>query len=293
MNNYLKGIIDYERYLDVTKKKRSKKYNWVNSIIVYAFPYAGYTEKQKELKYLPASFAKGYDYHNFVAEEIEKLLSFEHLTKRYKILVDIDFLDEKQVAQIAGLGQIGKNNLLLTKEFGSRVYLGTVVTEEKLEEHFIQNQNLCLNCTVCIDKCPSKALSTSMENCLSRLSQVDSVIFEQYDNLQTYYGCDVCQDVCPLNTNNFEYFKQANLLEKSVLNINTEYLNNYENLIDNHLDQTMNWIKNERFLRNVLVVGYNNKALTKNDLKKVQPKTEWLKQHIEYLLKKDDENGNN
>jgi len=108
----------------------------------------------------------------------------------------------------AGLGVIRKNNFLYTRH-GSWVILDTWLTDQEMECRETEVLPPCPdNCTKCIDACPTGALmepyATNMATCVSRLTwSVKDLAPEHLRNLmgKWLYGCDVCQDVCPINKN--------------------------------------------------------------------------------------------
>lgn len=135
----------------------------------------------------------------------------------------------RHVAKAAGLGVLGKNNLLLTTEFGPRVRIGAVVTTAELQADEPSSKDFCNTCEACISACPVNALSepgrTRVNKCtpkvlpysLGRLTQylVDNLnksyeeiietfktpdFWNIYQSLQVgfQYGCHVCINVCPI-----------------------------------------------------------------------------------------------
>lgn len=286
---YKYKAIRYQDYLLAKEEEINPKYQWVESIIVFLFPYP---EKTHQVSgYLPAKFAYGEDYHQVVKESLEEVAQDLKLN-RYEVLVDQSFLDEKAVAVLAGLGEIGRNNLLLTAEFGSRVFVGEIVTDKKLEASMVKKEqtfsNICLHCNLCVEHCPTKTLDYGFEKakCLSFLSQKVSKEYPLYDKMECYYGCDICQDVCPANQKDYEYLEEFDFCEDSKLNIedvinltNEEFARIYHN-------KTFHWIPVKRIIRNLLVLEANNHKLSIKDIEFYQKKfynTDWLIDHLTYL----------
>jgi epoxyqueuosine reductase QueG len=104
----------------------------------------------------------------------------------------------KDSAALAGLGPIGKNNLFISKKFGSQVRLRAIVTEAPLIPGIpIENSEYCKDCNICISNCPSGALSQEGYNrqacesyCLSNLRKLSDY---------TSIWCNICIEVCPFS----------------------------------------------------------------------------------------------
>jgi len=153
-------------------------------------------------------YAWGHDYHKIIRKKLKFLLyKIQELDQDIagRIFVDTAPVMEKQWAQTAGIGWQGKNTNLLTREFGSWVFLGGIVVNLELEydEPVI---DYCGNCTACLDACPTKALSPyhlDARRCIAYLTielRDDSLPEEFIPSLQNWiFGCDICQDVCPWN----------------------------------------------------------------------------------------------
>lgn len=289
MDKYQYKVISYKDYLTGKKEIPNLKYHWVESILLFLFPYP--EDLHLSDKYLPAKFAYGEDYHQVIKRELTEIADKMQLNK-YEVLVDISFLDEKACAVMAGLGEIGKNNLLLTKEFGSRVFIGEIVTDEVLygfqDLPSLRMSEICLNCDLCITHCPTKALDNgfNINKCLSFLSQKPATDYSLYDNMTLFYGCDICQDVCPVNHQvylslpEFAYQDDCSLALDDVIKLtNTEFKEKYKN-------KAFNWINIERIIRNLIVLEANNNKLTSEDIQLYQEKfknIDWLFNHLEYM----------
>ena len=108
--------------------------------------------------YLTAKYAYGRDYRychqkKKLEEIAETLGGFE----KYEAMTDISYLDEKLCAVLAGLGRIGKNNLLLTPKYGSRVLIGEIVTSVVFPKTESELPNPCIDCFLCVKNCPTDA----------------------------------------------------------------------------------------------------------------------------------------
>ena len=155
-------------------------------------------------------YAWGDDYHEVVGDKLRNLLVWikEHWPEAEgKVCVDIQPLMDKAWAERAGLGWIGKHSNLITREYGSWVFIGELLLNLQLEYDELQVADQCGTCTLCIDACPTGAivepyvvdsnLCISHATIESRASEMPAGVSEHLDGW--LYGCDVCQDVCPWN----------------------------------------------------------------------------------------------
>jgi epoxyqueuosine reductase len=123
---------------------------------------------------------------------------------RYRVLVDENQHVDREGARRAGVGFYGKNTMMITREHGSWVVLGTLVTDVEIEPTPPLDLD-CGRCRLCIDACPTGALDEpgvlDANLCLSFWTQAPALVPEPYrEELgASVYGCDICQDVCPWN----------------------------------------------------------------------------------------------
>jgi epoxyqueuosine reductase len=155
-------------------------------------------------------YAWGDDYHEVVGASLRSLLSWiktEIPGAEGKVCVDIQPMMDKAWAARAGLGWIGKHTNLITTEYGSWVFIGELLLNVDLEYDYQRIEDHCGNCTLCIDACPTQAITepyvVDSNKCISyatielRDAEIPSQVGE---NLEGWlYGCDICQDVCPWN----------------------------------------------------------------------------------------------
>lgn len=181
------------------------------SIIVVALNYFTaheHTESDKKGKI--SRYAWGDDYHDVVKEKLRELFKWiksENEAVEGKICVDTAPMMDKAWAVRAGLGWIGKHSNLITKEFGSWVFIGEILLNLKLEYDSEIVPDHCGTCTACLDACPTSAIiapfAVDSRACLSyttielRAPELPLEITKNLDGW--FYGCDICQDVCPWN----------------------------------------------------------------------------------------------
>ena len=149
----------------------------------------------------------GLDYHYILQDKLERLdLGIEELTAdvEYKGMVDTGALVDTAVARRAGIGFIGKNGLVISKEFGSYMFLGELITNLELEPDQPVDYD-CGDCNRCVEACPTSCLlgdsTMDARRCLSFQTQDKGMMdLEFRKKIKTViYGCDICQICCPYN----------------------------------------------------------------------------------------------
>lgn len=181
------------------------------SVIVVALNYyTPHEHEEAEEKGKVSRYAWGDDYHDVLKEKLRELLGFIKTideTADGKICVDTAPVMDKAWAVRAGLGWLGKHSNVITKEFGSWVFLGEILLNLELEYETEIVEDHCGTCRKCLDACPTNAIVApyliDSKACLSyatielREPRLPAAIEE---NLNGWlYGCDICQDVCPWN----------------------------------------------------------------------------------------------
>jgi epoxyqueuosine reductase len=176
-------------------------------------------------------YAWGDDYHELVGAKLHRLLSWikEHLPESEgKVCVDIQPVMDKAWAARAGLGWIGKHTNLITQDYGSWVFIGELLLNLDLEYETEPGEDHCGNCTLCIDACPTQAITEpyvlDSNKCISYATielRAPEIPSEVAANLEGWvYGCDICQDVCPWNR--FEQIADESGFHPRPGNVNAE-----------------------------------------------------------------------
>ena len=154
-------------------------------------------------------YAYGRDYHKVMKKKLKDLYSyiieiFPEATGR--AFVDSAPVMEHALARNGGLGWIGKNSLLLTKKFGSYVFIGEIILDQELDYNESISKDFCGSCSLCVNECPTQAINTDRTidagKCISYLTiehkgEIPSEFKNSFYNRA--FGCDICQDVCPWN----------------------------------------------------------------------------------------------
>jgi len=164
--------------------------------------------RQPQNTYKVSIYAYGRDYHDVLKEKLNELLAFIKTIQpsvHARIFVDSAPVMEKAWAAKSGLGWIGKNTNLISKEHGSFLFLGEIILDmELLYDEPVES--LCKTCTKCIDACPTNALtpySLDARKCISYLTieKRKSIPDEFQTKMNDWiFGCDICQNVCPWNS---------------------------------------------------------------------------------------------
>ncbi len=196
-----------------------------NSVVMLGMPYASnpLTSKRKDsvnaesaIPHIATSHCKignyatgEVDYHDLIRHRLNQLTSeLERMypESRNRGVVDTAPLLERDFAQLAGLGWIGKNTLLLNRTEGSYFFLSALLTSVELSADNPFEADHCGSCTACLDACPTSAFVgprlLDASKCISYLTieyrgVIPDELSEKMDDW--VFGCDVCQMVCPWN----------------------------------------------------------------------------------------------
>src|SRR5438309_1146430 len=154
-------------------------------------------------------YAQGGDYHKTVKKALKALARFivGEAPSELKVFVDTAPVMEKPLAQAAGIGWQGKHTNLVSREHGSWLFLGVILTSLELKPDPPAEQGVhCGSCTRCLDACPTQAFvgphRIDARRCISYLTiEHEGPIPEELRPMMgnRIYGCDDCLAVCPWN----------------------------------------------------------------------------------------------
>jgi len=192
----------FDKRLDPTKLVEGSKS--VISLLLNYYP----KEFQKDGTYKLSKYAYGTDYHFVIKDKLKDLLRFiqtEIGEVNGRAFVDSAPVLDKAWAARSGLGWIGKNSNLLTKQVGSFYFIAELIVDLELDYDTPVTDH-CGSCTACIEACPTQAIvepyKVDGSKCISYFTielkeELPSYVSEKFDDWM--FGCDICQDVCPWN----------------------------------------------------------------------------------------------
>ena len=217
-------------------------------------------------------YACNHDYHTIIKEKLKKiqlwLKNDQNIDSKY--FVDSSPILEKYFAEKANLGWQGKHTNIVSKKFGSWLFLAELFLPIKIHD-FHNKIEGCGSCTKCLDDCPTNALENNQidsKKCISYLTieyrgPIPRSLRKKIGN--KVYGCDDCLSVCPWNKFSIETNEQKLMSVNSnkslsfFLNFNEE---TFKKFFYNSPIKRIGWI---RFLRNIIIASgnSNDKKLTK------------------------------
>ncbi len=212
-----RGYAGRMTYLNRTAKKRADVRQWLpsaRSMVCVASAYQ--TDRPLSVEVRDpnvariARYAWGRDYHDVLQERLDALLAWMRAQAGEpfdaKTGVDDAPVQERAYAARAGLGWIGKHTCLINEHLGSWIVLGEIATSLDLEPDApVFDQ--CGTCRLCLEACPTGAIVepgvVDARRCLSYLTievRKDIPQAQRPDLASHVFGCDICQDVCPHNS---------------------------------------------------------------------------------------------
>jgi epoxyqueuosine reductase len=179
------------------------------SVITLLLNYFPSEEQQPDAPRI-SKYAYGNDYHDVIRTKLKTLLEWmqQHIgAVNGRGFVDSAPVLERAWASKSGLGWVGKNGNLITKQHGSFFFIATLICDLELEYDLPYQKDYCGTCTRCIDACPTDAIlpdkTINGSQCISyfTIELKDALIPDtmkgKFENWM--FGCDTCQDVCPWN----------------------------------------------------------------------------------------------
>lgn len=276
-NRKEKGFESELEEADIKKRLDARNiFPQCKSIIAIGVPYAaGYKKPSADNVGLLSVVSYGEDYHVKVKNLLENLAAEikKHVDFNYKACVDTSPLIDREICKNAGIGQYGKNSMLINEKYGSFINLGYLLTDLEIR---CQNENtydICGQCDICIKNCPNNAIlkdgGINSSKCVSNLTQTKKNIPYDYRNnmKNQIYGCDVCQLVCPKNKMvlqkdvSKDYSVLAINLEELLCISNAEFAKKYGNL-------SGSWRGKNVWKRNALIAIGNLKMTSMFELVK-------------------------
>lgn len=212
------GSMQYLREHTPKKENPQELMTSAQSAIVFTQSYYPDLPGQKDFPLSAsriATYARGQDYHHWFKEKLQKIceqLKEMHPKEEFIPFSDSSPILERDLAQKAGLGWIGKNTCLIHKDKGSLFFIGEIytslsITDESATDVQIQpHPDHCGQCQRCIEACPTGALISPQKmdanRCIAYLTIENKEIPPEEIRNQMgdwLFGCDICQTVCPWN----------------------------------------------------------------------------------------------
>lgn len=200
------------------KENPQTKWPRAQSAFVFAVPYYPHPEptSQFPLKNARVSlYAQGMDYHFWFKERMNQACTkLRHIFPQEEFLAFTDSSPvlERDLARKAGIGWVGKNTCIIHPKKGSLFFLGEIYTSLKFNAKTSPLPDFCGTCTRCIDICPTQALveprKMDARKCISYLTIESRSIPEESLREKIgdwFFGCDLCQTVCPWNQKIFKH----------------------------------------------------------------------------------------
>lgn len=225
MANHFEKRVDPRLLVDGAKTVISLSYNYYTA--------QSYPANSPKI----AMYALGEDYHVVVKEKVELLLQFiKDIAGEVsgRCFVDSAPLLEKAWARKSGIGWVGKNSNLLTKRKGSFFFLAEIICDIELQ-YDSPVKDYCGTCTKCIDACPTGAIDQPYQvdgsKCISyfTIELKDEILpSEMKGKFENWmFGCDICQQVCPINAKSPEHTEPRFIPKPELLDMQKE---DWENL---------------------------------------------------------------
>ncbi|MCQ2484299.1 MAG: DUF1730 domain-containing protein [Clostridia bacterium] len=195
-----------DRLIDCRAKSRIPEN--AKTVIVCLFPYFLGNDKYDGSDI--SKYAVVPDYHDTITARLTEVC--DKLKEAFPDEEFVTFTDNSPIPEVfaavnAGLGVRGKNSLFISHEYGSWVFIGEIVTTKEYPQSSAGAVD-CMNCGKCVKACPTGSITESginTDTCLSNITQCKGELSETEKKLimdsGCIWGCDICQNVCPMNKN--------------------------------------------------------------------------------------------
>ena len=280
------GVENEFEEADIEKRIRPAHYmEEAKTIISIAFPY---NDGENDNDNGFSIYTKRADYHRVVKKYLDQIVLYiEGLGGKAKAFVDSNTLPERYLGYLAGNGFIGRNNMLITKDYGSFVFLGEILTDLEIEcqelrtFEEITEYKECNDCRICYGECPTKSIHMEKINpniCLSYLTQKKEITDQEIGLLKgNVFGCDFCQLKCPYN----ERAKISPLTEFKTLGFMSEGADVYAAMDNRYFKEKINttscgWRGKNVIKRNALI----RLARNGEDISHYKTEAEYVNEYI-------------
>ena len=231
-------------WMQTRSEERSNIYNYfpeVKSVISLSMNYfTGNVNNNNTIGKI-SNYAWGDDYHKIIKPRLYKFLN--SITSKLPgtkgvVCIDTAPIMEKVWAQKGGLGWIGKHTNLITRDYGSWIFLGEILLNIELKYDLPFQDDLCGSCTACIDACPTNAFPEpyvlDASKCISYLTieHRGDLPHKMENKLSSWiYGCDICQQVCPWNIKFSQFSEETSFQPRD--NLHNRHIDDWNLLTEN------------------------------------------------------------
>ena len=288
----LVGVIKTKNFI-ISAKSMNKEVPSADypTMVILGYAYPKRTLNHSKTHLVPSFYTFGRDYHKLMKDKIKSIC--EALPYAYNYGVDNHPLDERLGAELSGIGFIGKNQLLINKDYGTYLFLGYVLLDVNLDNELpIQSIDDCGDCRKCIEACPTNALTDKgyiMENCISYFNQTKKILsLSEIKANHSLFGCDICQLVCPKNIGKGnKIHSEFNLSGKEQISIKDLFIDSQKEFNRKYHDMAYLWKGKTILMRNALTLMYNHKNTDYLDLIKAsidKYSMPWYKETASFVL---------
>lgn len=219
------GSMEYlATHADIKERPQQLAPRALSAIVITKpyFPHPYAEDQSRSLR--TALYAKGADYHRDFRNELEnlaKVLREEYPEHEFLCFTDSGPILERDLAYRAGIGWVGKNTCVIHPEKGSLFFLGQILTSLELNPESKPVKDFCGTCTRCIDACPTQAIEAPRKlnatKCISYWTieaRGDAPEDLRSKMADWFFGCDICQTVCPWNEKFSDKIKMRELSQQ-------------------------------------------------------------------------------
>ncbi|MGM0495695.1 MAG: epoxyqueuosine reductase [Bacillota bacterium] len=288
------GVIKTKTYLETAKTlKLTVPQIDYPTIVVLGLAYPKHILSHSKTHLVPSIYTFGMDYHEVLKSRID--LVMKNIPYDYLVGVDNHPHNERLAAKTAGIGFFGKNQLIINSNYGSYIFLGMVFIDLKItDEYTLKITDDCGECTMCIDACPTNALSENgydKNKCISYYNQTKKVLTDkEIENNNLLFGCDICQLVCPKNIEKGKItHPEFELSGKELVSIVDLFTKSNKEFNDIYSNMAYLWKGKTILMRNALTILLKQNNQDYNELIKssiAKYDMPWYKEVATKILKK-------
>lgn len=203
-----------DRHLEIKKNPTLKYPEFKSAIVLRKHYFNNLNAPERKFPGLKvALYANAPDYHDEIPKALQpivKELRLQFPGESFVVQTDSGPILERDLAYRAGLGWFGKNSMLIDEKKGSFFFIAEILTSLNLKSITALHPDRCGTCTRCIDACPTQAILPERQidarRCVSYLNIESKTLppAELRSGLgDWFFGCDICQAVCPWNEKAF------------------------------------------------------------------------------------------